>query len=104
MKNSYIYLLYLAMLFASFPSMAQEQPIFPEFPQPADTLDAIYYDSKELSGSEVVMLSTLQGHINTTQPRIYLLKHSFGGRTEWADRCGFDDIARIADIEIHGKI
>ena len=86
MKNIYIYLLYLAMLFASFPSMAQKQSVFPEFPHPADTLDAIYYDSKELSGSEVVMLSTLQGHINTIQPRIYLLKHRFGGRTEWADR------------------
>lgn len=99
MKNIYIYLLYLAMLFASFPSMAQEQPIFPEFPQPADTLDAIYYDSKELSGSEVVMLATLQAQVNSIQPRIYLMKHKHGGRKEWADRIGINtNILRTSEF------
>ena len=80
-------------------SMAQEQPIFPEFPQPADTLDAIYYDSKELSGSEVVMLATLQAQVNSIQPRIYLMKHKHGGRKEWADRIGINtNILRTSEF------
>ena len=71
-------------------AFAQDEPIFPALPAPADTLDAIYYDDKELSGGEVVMLATLQGIVNSSQPRIYLLRHRFGGRTEWADRIGID--------------
>lgn len=71
-------------------AFAKDEPIFPALPAPADTLDAIYYDDKELSGGEVVMLATLQGIVNSSQPRIYLLRHRFGGRTEWADRIGID--------------
>ena len=71
-------------------AFAQDEPIFPALPAPADTLDAIYYDDKERSGGEVVMLATLQGIVNSSQPRIYLLRHRFGGRTEWADRIGID--------------
>lgn len=67
---------------------AQDDAIFPSLPAPADTLDAIYYDDTEISESEVVMLATLQGIINSSQPRIYLLRHKFGGRSEWADRLG----------------
>ena len=69
-------------------AFAQDEPIFPPLPAPADTLDAIYYDDKNLSGGEVVMLTTLQGIVNSNKPRIYLLKHRFGGRSEWADRLG----------------
>ena len=69
-------------------AFAQDEPIFPPLPAPADTLDAIYYDDKNLSGGEVVMLTTLQGIVNSNKPRIYLLKHRFGGRSEWADRIG----------------
>ena len=65
---------------------AQNEPIFPPMPAPADTLDAIFYDGKEISGSEVTMLATLQGVVNTRQPRIYIMKHRHGGRREWADR------------------
>ena len=62
------------------------QVLFPPFPAPADTLDAIFYDGKDISGSEVTMLATLQGVVNAAQPRIYLMKRRHGGRVEWADR------------------
>lgn len=65
---------------------AQETAVFPAFPTPADTLDAIYYDDGNLSRGEAVMLATLQGAVNIRQPRIYLLSERRGGRTEWADR------------------
>ncbi|MBR2856365.1 MAG: discoidin domain-containing protein [Bacteroidales bacterium] len=65
---------------------AQDESIFPQFPSPADTLDAIFYDDKVLTGGEVVMLATLQGQVNSKQPRIYIMKRRHGGRSEWADR------------------
>lgn len=85
MKKYCLYMI-LAIVSLQHHVTLMAQDIFPEFPTPADTLDAIYYDDKDLTGSEVVMLATLQGNINTAQPRIYLLKHRFGGRAEWADR------------------
>lgn len=72
---------------------------FPSFAAPADTLDAIFYDSRLISPSEAVMLTTLQGHVNSRKPRIYMLNRRKGGLSEWADRIGINTrICKPADL------
>ena len=63
---------------------------FPQFAAPADTLDAIWCDSRRLSHEDVLMLTTLQGVVNSIQPRIFFLAHNRGGRSEWVDRIGLN--------------
>ncbi len=79
----------IVMVFAPvYAAFAQPESVFPAFPAPADTLDAIFYDDGTLARTESVMLATLQGVVNTDCPQIYLLSVKRGGLTEWGDRLG----------------
>jgi hypothetical protein len=66
-----------------------EMAILPQFALPADTLDAIFTDSPGLEKSEVLMLTTLQGLVNRSKPRIICLREGRGGRNEWSDKLGY---------------
>ena len=75
----------------NIPETGMEWPegsIIPQFAEMADTLDAVFTDAPGMSRSKVLMLTTLQGNINKTRPRIMCLKTARGGLDEWADKLG----------------
>lgn len=64
-----------------------EEQAFPTFATPADVLDTI--ENGELTADEKIAFSALQGLVNKTQPRIYLMEGT--SRDKWAesDTVGF---------------
>jgi len=62
----------------------------PQFACPADTLDALDMDKLALSSSEKAMFSALQGLVNKTKPRIFLLDVDREGKYKWPDNLNFN--------------
>lgn len=60
--------------------------VLPQFATAADTVDAIIIDDPDIPSEDILLLTTLQGSINRTRPRLMLLKNKRGGTEEWADR------------------
>ena len=55
----------------------------PHFAKPAEVLDGLSVDGKELSGTEKTMFSVFQGLINKTKPRIFLFETPREGKYKW---------------------
>lgn len=55
----------------------------PHFAKPAEVLDGLSVDGKELSGTEKTMFSVFQGLINRTKPRIFLFETPREGKYKW---------------------
>lgn len=91
-----------------------EGQLLPHFAKPADTLDAIAVQS--LTPDEQLTFVALAGHVNRTQPRIWLIqRRSEEGWNTWLETCNwhlgetfdyrnkFDLVARYAD-EVKGVV
>ena len=62
-----------------------EGQAMPYFAEPAEILDGLSVDSKELSGTEKTMFSAFQGLINRKKPRIFLFEAAREGKYKWPD-------------------
>lgn len=69
----------------------------PQFAAIADTVDAIIIDRPPMSNSDVLMLTTLQGIINKTKPRVMLFNTRRGGKMEWADKLSINTAIHSID-------
>ena len=77
--------------------MAKTPPVLPRFPRPRH-LDVA--EITALPGDEQLLLTTLQGIVNRTQPRIYLISPVEEGARTWLDelRLPADEIADPLDL------
>jgi GxGYxYP putative glycoside hydrolase C-terminal domain/GxGYxYP third domain/GxGYxYP_N second domain/GxGYxYP_N 1st domain len=77
--------------------MAKTIPVVPRFPRPRH-LDVA--DIAALPGDEQLLLTTLQGVVNRTQPRIYLISPADEGARTWLDelRLPKSEIANAWDL------
>lgn len=80
--------------------MPKMSPVVPRFPRPRH-LDVI--DITTLLGDEQLLLTTLQGVVNRTQPRIYLLSPAEEGPRTWFDdlHLPVDEITDPWDLLAH---
>lgn len=62
----------------------------PHFAVPAGQLDGLSVASKELTGTEKIMLVSFQGLINRKQPRIFLFETEREGKYKWPKNLGLE--------------
>lgn len=64
--------------------------VIPHFSAPADVMDGIDVSGKEFTPEERAVLSSLQGIVNRTEPRIFLFGHYSEGKNKWPSLLGLD--------------
>lgn len=62
----------------------------PHFAPPAEVLDGLSIAGRQLSDTEKVMFSCLQGLVNKTKPRIFLFDDIREGKYKWPDQLGLN--------------
>lgn len=65
-----------------------DDQILPHFATPADSLDGFKVAERSITPDERLLLSSLQGIVNKTQPRIILFDRAQEGQYTWPDRLG----------------